>query len=215
MTLTNVPDFNRTFNGFEVMARKRMADKWMLNSSFSYNSTTVNFGDFQGSQPSTAAAAITEDPTNREHRNGQQYDYLTAGSGIGNVYVNAKWMFKLSGLYQAPWGINLSTFYNARQGYPLERTVQTPTRLNGAGLVDVLLDPVGESRLPNFQNIDFHVDRAVRFGDVNLVPSMDIFNLANANTIQAIRSRQNATNANQIQAIVAPRVIRFGLRVNW
>jgi hypothetical protein len=215
VTLTNVPDFNRTFNGFEVMARKRMADKWMLNSSFSYNSTTVNFGDFQGSQPSTAAAAITEDPTNREQRNGQQYDYLTAGSGLGNVYVNAKWMFKLSGLYQAPWGINLSTFYNARQGYPLERTVQTPTRLNGAGLVDVLLDPVGESRLPNFQNIDFHVDRAVRFGGVNLVPSMDIFNLANANTIQAIRSRQNATNANQIQAIVAPRVIRFGLRVNW
>jgi hypothetical protein len=215
VTLSNVPDFNRTFNGFEVMARKRMADKWMLNSSFSYNSTTVNFGDFQGSQPSTAAAAITEDPTNREQRNGQQYDYLTAGSGLGNVYVNAKWLFKLSGLYQAPWGINLSTFYNARQGYPLERTVQTPTRLNGSGQVDVLLDPVGESRLPNFQNIDFHVDRAVRFGGMNLVPSLDIFNLANANTIQAIRSRQNATNANQIQAIVAPRVIRFGLRVNW
>ena len=215
VTLTNVPDYNRTFNGFELMARKRMSDKWMLNSSFSYNSTTVNYGDFPGSQPSTAAAAITEDPTNREQRNGQQYDYLTAGSGIGNIYVNAKWLFKASGMYQAPWGINLSTFYNARQGYPLERTVQTPTRLNGSGQVDVLLDPVGDSRLPNFQNIDFHVDRAVRFGGMNLVPSLDIFNLANSNTIQAIRSRQNATNANQIQAIVAPRVIRFGLRVNW
>ena len=128
MTLTNVPDFNRSFNGFELMARKRMADNWMLNSSFSFNSTTVNYGNFPGSQPSTAAAAITEDPTNREQRNGYQYDYLTAGSGIGNVYVNAKWLFKLSGMYQAPWGINLSAFYNARQGYPQELTVlaQTP-----------------------------------------------------------------------------------------
>ena len=213
--LTNIPDFNRVFNGFELMARKRMSDNWMLNSSFSYNSTTVNYGDFPGSQPSTAAAAITEDPTNREQRNGHQYDYLTGGSGIGNVYVNAKWLFKLSGMYQAPFGINVSTFYNARQGYPQEITVQTPTRLNGSGQVDVLLNPVGETRLPNFHNLDFHVERAVRVSGVNFVPSLDVFNVANSNTIQAIRSRQNATNANQIQAIVAPRVIRFGVRVNW
>ena len=215
ITLTNVPDFNRQFNGFEVMARKRMADKWMMNSSFSFNSTKVNYGGFPGSQPSTAAAAITEDPTNRDQRNGYQYDYLTAGSGIGNVYINAKWLFKLSGMYQAPLGINLSGFYNTRQGYPQEITVQTPTRLNGVGQVDVLLNPVGETRLPNFHNLDFHVERPIRFMNTNFVPSLDVFNVANANTIQAIRSRQNAANANQIQAIVAPRVIRFGFRVNW
>jgi hypothetical protein len=222
--LSNVPDFNRQFNGFELLARKRMANHWMLNSSFSFNSTTVNYGSFPGSQPSTASATISEDPTNREQRNGNQYDYLTGGSGIGNVYVNAKWLFKLSGLYQAPWGVNVSAFYNARQGYPQEITVQVPSctatlttgcRANGAGTVDVLLNPVGETRLPNYHNVDFHVERAVRLARVNFVPSLDVFNVANSNTIQAIRSRQNASNANQIQAIVAPRVIRFGVRVNW
>ncbi len=109
----------------------------------------------------------------------------------------------------------MSAFYNARQGYPQEITVQTPTRPNGAGQVDVLLNPVGETRLPTFHNVDFHVERAVRVGHVNFVPSLDVFNVANSNTVQAIRSRQNAANANQIQAIVAPRVIRFGVRVNW
>jgi hypothetical protein len=222
--LTNIPDFNRAFNGFELMARKRMADHWMLNSSFSFNSTKVNFGGFPGSQPSTAAATITEDPTNRDQRDGFQYDYLTTGSGIGNIYVNAKWLFKLSGMYQAPWGVNVSAFYNARQGYPQEITVQVPScggavttncRANGAGTVDVLLNPVGETRLPNFQNLDFHVERAVKVSHLQFVPSLDVFNVANANTVQAIRSRQNASNANQIQAIVAPRVIRFGVRVNW
>jgi hypothetical protein len=215
VTLTNIPDYNRAYNGFEVTGRKRMSNHWMMNTSFAYNSTSVNFGSFPGSQPSIASAAITEDPSNRDKRDGFQYDYLTSGSGIGNVYVNAKWLFKLSGVYELPYAFNISAFYNARQGYPQEITVQTPSRLNGAGQIDVLLNPVGDTRLPNYQNLDFHVERPIHFQAVRLIPSLDVFNVSNANTIQAIRSRQNATNANQIQAILAPRVLRFGVRVNW
>jgi hypothetical protein len=213
--LTNIPGYTREFNGFELVARKRMANHWMTNSSFSYNDAKVHYGSFPGSQPSITSAAISEDPTNRDARDGYQYDYLTSGSGIGNVYVNAKWLVKLSGMYEAPYHINLSAFYNARQGYPQEISVQTPSRPNGGGQVDVLLNPVGDSRLPNFQNLDFHVERPVKMMSMSFVPSIDVFNVGNWNTIQAIRSRQNATNANQIQAILAPRVIRFGVRVSW
>jgi hypothetical protein len=215
LRLSMAEGFQRTFNGVELSARKRLANRWLMNTSFSYNSTIVDFGEFTGSQPSTASAALSEDPTNRNQRDGFQYDYLTAGSGIGNVYVNAKWLFKISGLYQLPGEVNVSAFYNARQGYPLEYTVQTPSRINGAGQVDVLLDPVGESRLPNYQNLDFHIERPVRIGSTRFIPAMDIFNVMNSNTIQAIRSRQNAANANQVQAILAPRVARIGVRVNW
>jgi hypothetical protein len=212
---TNIPGYNRTYNGLELTGRKRLSNKWLMNTSFAYNSTVVNYNDFPGSQPSIASATISEDPTNRAQRDGAQYDYLTSGSGIGNVYVNAKWLFKLSGMYQAPAGINVSAFYNARQGYPQEVSVQTPSRVNGVAQVDVLLNPVGDVRLPNYQNVDLHVERPVRLSSTRFVPSLDIFNLANSNTIQAIRSRQNAANANQIQAILAPRVIRFGVRFNW
>jgi hypothetical protein len=215
LNLTNIPGFNREFNGFELTGRKRLSHHWLMNTSFAYNSTIVNFGEFPGSQPNAGSATISEDPTARDKRDGFQYDYLTAGSGIGNVYVNAKWLFKISGLYEMPLGFNVSAFYNARQGYPLENTVQVASRLNGAGALDVLLDPVGDVRLPTFQNIDFHVERPLKFARARLVPSLDVFNVSNSDTIQAIRSRQNATNANQIQAIVAPRVIRFGIRFNW
>jgi Carboxypeptidase regulatory-like domain/TonB-dependent Receptor Plug Domain len=219
VTLANVPGYNREFNGIELTAQKRMANNWMLNSSFTYNSTDVHFDHFPGAanqaSGTTATIPISEDPTNRAVREGGQYDYLTGGSGIGNVYVNAKWMFKASGLYQAPWGINLSAFYNARQGYPFEQGILVPSRQNGAGTVFAVLDRVGDKRLPNFQNVDFHVERAVSFRTLRVVPSMDVFNVANANTMQAIRGTQNAANANQIQAIVAPRVIRFGIRLNW
>jgi hypothetical protein len=204
-TLLNTPNFTRSFNGVEVTARKRMADRWMMNSSYSYNSTIQNYGD-----------GSFQNPNNIDKRNGYQYDYSTAGSGIGNVYVNAKHMFKLSGLYQAPYDFNVSAFYNARQGYPFEAAVQVSTALpNGGGTPTILLDPIGENRLPTYQNLDLHVERPITFGRLRFVPSFDLFNLTNNDTIQALRGNQNATNANFIQAIVAPRVWRFGVRTSW
>ena len=218
-TYTNAPGYNRTFNGVEVSARKRMSNHWLLNSSFSYNSIVYNYNEFAGSNNMSSGTAgttpLTEDPTNRAVRDGHQYDFLTSGSGIGNVFVNAKWLFKLSGLYELPLAINVSAFYNARQGYPFERGILSPSRIFGGNTVWVLLDPIGDSRLPNYQNLDVHVDKKFRFGSANFVPQLDVFNLANANTIQAIRGTQNAANANQIQAILAPRVVRFGVKVNW
>jgi hypothetical protein len=203
--LKNTPNFNRNFNGFELSGRKRMANGWMMNTSFSYNSTIQHYG------PGSFV-----NPNNIDKRDGFQYDYATTGSGIGNVFVNAKWLFKLSGMYQAPWKINLSAFYNARQGYPFEAAVQVLTTLpNGGGTPSILLDPIGENRLPTFQNLDFHLERPLAFGSRRITPSLDVFNVGNNNTIQALRPNQNATTANQIQAIVAPRVIRFGFRVNW
>ena len=218
-TYTNAPGYNRTFNGVEVTARKRMSNHWLMNSSFSFNSAVYNYNDFSGSNNMSSGTAgtvpLTEDPTNRAVRNGNQYDFLTSGSGIGSVFVNAKWLFKLSGLYELPYAINVSAFYNARQGYPFERGILSPSRANGGNTVWVLLDPIGDSRLPNYQNLDFHVERPVRLQGVRFIPSLDVFNVANSNTIQAIRGTQNAANANQIQAILAPRVVRFGIRVNW
>ncbi|PYR38485.1 MAG: hypothetical protein DMF93_16065 [Acidobacteria bacterium] len=218
-TYTNAPGYNRTFNGVEVTGRKRMSNHWLMNTSFSYNSAVYNYNAFTGSNNMSSGTAgtvpLTEDPTNRAVRDGNQYDFLTSGSGIGNVFVNAKWLFKLSGLYELPFAINVSAFYNARQGYPFERGILSPSRANGGNTVFVVLDPIGENRLPNYQNLDFHVERPVRLQSVRFIPSLDVFNVSNGNTIQAIRGTQNAANANQIQAILAPRVVRFGIRFNW
>jgi hypothetical protein len=216
-TLTNADGFNRGFNGLEITGRRRLANRWLMNSSFSYNSTLVNFDQFTGSVTSTnvTSSALVEDPTNRAVRDGFQYDYPTSGSGIGNVYVNARWLFKLSGMYEAPYGVNVSAFYNARQGYPFEASVQSPSRVNGGGIATVLLDGVGENRLPTYQNLDFHVERPVFMGTARLVPALDVFNVMNGNTVQALQRTQNAATANQISAVLAPRVVRVGVKVTW
>jgi len=204
-TQLNTPNFHRSYNGFEVTGRKRMANRWMMNTSLSYNSIISYYGD-----------GSFQSPNNIDKRDGYQYDYSTSGSGIGNVFVNAKWLYKLSGLYQAPYQFNVSAFYNARQGYPYEAAISVNTALpNGGGTPTLILDPIGENRLPTYQNLDLHVERPISFGSVRFIPSVDAFNVTNNDTIQALRGNQNATNANFIQAIVAPRVIRFGIRVNW
>jgi hypothetical protein len=79
----------------------------------------------------------------------------------------------------------------------------------------VFIDSVGASRLPNYQNLDFHVERPFKFGQTRWIPALDIFNVMNSNTVQAIRGTQNASNANNLQALLAPRVMRLGIRVNW
>jgi hypothetical protein len=132
-----------------------------------------------------------------------------------SCYVNAKWLFKVSGMYEGPFGLNLSAFCNARQGYPFEASVQSPSRANGGGIAIVLLDGIGQNRLPNYQNLDFHIERPVFLGTARLVPALDMFNVMNANTGQALQRTQNAATANQISAVVAPRVVRLGVKVSW
>jgi Carboxypeptidase regulatory-like domain/TonB-dependent Receptor Plug Domain len=209
--------YNRRFNGLELTARKRLSNHWLMNTSFAYNSTTVNMDGWAGDSAHTVQLANTyaEDPTNRAFRNGFQYDYLTSGSGLGNVYINTKWLYKLSGLYEFPYAIRVSGFFNARQGYPEEFAVQGPSRPNGGGIPTILLNGVGDTRLPNYYNLDFHIDRPIHVGTATFTPQLDVFNLGNNNIIQAVRVTENAANANQIQAITAPRVARFGLRVSW
>ena len=50
---------------------------------------------------------------------------------------------------------------------------------------------------------------------VNVLPSFDMFNLLNANTVMGRRTNQNAANANQVFGILAPRIARIGMMVTF
>lgn len=158
------------------------------------------------------------DPTNIETSlNGGQYAPESTSSGLGNVFINAKWIFRLSGSYTLPWyGINVAGFYNARDGYPFIREVLGPTRPLGASRPVIYLDKRGDERLPNFQTLDLRVDKMFSFaGRFKVIAGLDVFNVTNGNTTLSMRGRQNANNANTISQLTAPRVVRFGLRTTW
>jgi hypothetical protein len=203
---SNVPDRYRDFNGFEFTGRKRYSDRWMIDASVAYNNAVDVY----------ASPAAYEDPTNIVNLNDAQYAPQSGGSGIDNIYTNSKWLVKVAGMYAMPWDIGLSAFYNARQGYPFPREVQAPARVNGAGTTQVYIEPLGDLRLPTFQNVDVRVAKSFRFlGKRKFDVSMDAFNLFNSDTVLGRRRNQRPSNANTVSAIVAPRVLRFGVRMEF
>lgn len=204
---TNRPDRSRDFNGIELTFQKRMANRWSANVSYAYNNAIENFDSGSAYEDPTCVVATCPGSF--------QYAPESAGSGIGGIFTNAKWLVKTSARVMLPMDINLAASFLARQGYPFPASILTPNRANSAGTAQVLLDSLGEVRLDNLQTLDLRVDKSFRFGNVQIVPAFDLFNAMNSNTVQAINRQQAAANANTISGILPPRVARFGVNVRW
>ena len=100
----------------------------------------------------------------------------------------------------------------------IDSIVRTATEVQSfsAGQATIYLDRRGDERLPNFQTVDFRIDKPFTFfGRMKVVASVDVFNLLNGHTTLSMRGGQNAANANTISSLLAPRVVRFGARVTW
>jgi hypothetical protein len=208
--VTNRPDFRHVYNGLELVIRKRSSRGWMLNGSYSYN-TTIEYYDSPNAY---------EDPTNIAQRNGSQYAPSGGiggggGSNLAGIPINAKWIMKLNGSYRLPYAVNVAATGDLRQGYPFTQGINIASRPNRAAAIAVLLDPVGTKRFPNVATFDFRMDRAFNIGHVKALPSLDVFNVFNANTVMGRRTNQNAANANQVFGILAPRIARIGLMVTF
>jgi len=201
-------DFRRMFHGLELTARKRMSNRWMLNGSLTLNSATYNAppegyvdtvaGDIFG------LAALPMDPTNREFIEGEQ-----------TLINGSRWVAKLAGMYQGPWGISLGGTLNARQGFPFIPNVLSPNRPNGLGTVRVMVEPYATSRYENLFLVDLKAEKRFSFNRLNVRASVDLFNITNANTVLARVTTQNAANANRVTEVTGPRVARFGLRFDF
>jgi hypothetical protein len=201
-------DFRRIFHGLELTARKRMSNKWMLNGSVTLNSATYNSppegyldtiaGDIFG------VAALPMDPTNRDFIEGEQT--LIAGT---------RWIAKLSGLYELPWGINLAGTLNAREGFPFIPNILSPNRPNGLGSIRVMVEPYATSRYGSLALVDMKAEKKITIDKLSINASLDVFNLFNSNTVLARVTTQNSATANRVTEVTGPRVLRFGLRFTF
>jgi hypothetical protein len=191
--------------------RKRSSRGWMLNGSFAYSSTIAHYD----------SPASYEDPTNISQQNEAQYAPTTGignggGSNLAGIPINAKWIVRANGSYRLPrYGVNIAATTDLRQGYPFPQAINIASRPNRAPAVAVLLDPLGDVRLSSFKSMDLRLDRTFTVARVKWLPSLDVFNLFNANTVLGRRANQNAANANQVFGILAPRTVRVGVMVTF
>jgi len=220
------PDYYRDYYGVDLVFTKRLSNRWMLNGSFSLIQQSYHYG--------------TEgfiDPTNIWAWDGQPASaYQGGSSGKISQYTFTPWMFKLGGLYQLPYAINISFNFSARDGHILEEGINITdytlpnTRDRGAWLNTYTF---GHHKLPTFYNLDLRLEKMWRSGDFGRIYFMaDLFNALNSKHENRRYQREWGTfywygegnsrnrfredlDANTLNEILNPRIIRFGIRFQF
>ncbi len=199
-------DYYRDYYGGDIIINKRLSNKWMMSMSFTLNWTSMNWDN----------AKNPFDPTNYWATNGQYFSVETGGSGKTDIWVGARWMFKLSGMYQLPYGFNISGFLNVREGYILPYFTSGIYRSGGWGWVNPDVVKFGDERLPVFWNLDLRIEKVFRMGDWGALSFIaDIFNVFN-NNMSLGKERNTASPLFQDdQEILGPRVLRVGVKIKF
>lgn len=203
--ITNWPDYHQRYQGIEFTAHKRLSNRWMMNGGFTFSDHREYFDGSGG----------IFDPTNIDKRDGEQVYYASSGSGKSGFFLNSRWNAKLDAMVQLPYGINLAGKVSGRQGFVFPETYRSPNRAGGIGRVEVLLDPIGTTRLQNLWVVDFRVEKDFQIGDTRLSGMVDFFNVTNAATVLGRERRQNFSTANKVQDILSGRLVRFGVRYRF
>jgi len=194
----------------EIVLKKRLSHNWMLDGSFTLSKWTWHYnGDYNFNL------------NNYEYYDGGVIAPQSGGSGITNVYVNSRWMAKLAGLYQFPYGINASFTFVARDGY----VVPYYTRVTGVprvgtvtlyGRKDGSKTKFGDDRLPTFYVLNFRLEKSFHiFDSAMVVLAVDAFNALNNNHTLAVDNYLKSPDLGMTMRILNPRVFRFGIRFSF
>ena len=134
----------------------------------------------------------------------------------GSVFIDLPWTFTLSGSYQLPYDIMFSGKYTARAGDPLNRPV-TFAGLTASQASEI--DPTGRSAAPiaprtSRKFIDLRFAKRFRMGNATIEPTLDLFNILNANHV-LLQTEQIGTTWGRPTRILTPRIIRFGVTARF
>ncbi len=196
-----------TYLGLQLELNKKLSNKWMAGLSFTYQDwKRYRFADEELNL------------NNFDFYNGGQMAESTSGSGLSDIFVNSKWMVKFTGMYQLPYGINLTTFFQAREGNP--QPLRTTRSLNqGTVYFYEGNSKLGDRRLPTFWMLNFGLEKTFKIADtVSATLAIDWYNATN----NQIELKHNLTVGSAIDP-GEPRPVmwtnaglfQFGVRVNF
>jgi hypothetical protein len=212
----NRPDYSQTYHGLEFQAIKRLSDRWMLRGSLTWMDWTQDVG------PDSLI-----DPNNLWDLGGQNDDGgIAVGYGRDTIWMNSRWQFNVSGLWQGPWGINVAGNFFGREGNPASYYLRARTGDVAGTRPQNIVGHLDDFRLEDVYELDVRFEKAFKIGAVDITPSVDVFNVLNEN---AIIQRENFlgdvnlnTGAfsqyrffNDILEVQNPRIVRLGVRVGF
>ena len=190
-TRINDPRADTTYSSLELAAVKRSSRGYQF--SLSYSATKID-----GELGANTAFGPVDNP---------------------NAEINAaahywEWQAKLNGSYQLPYAVMLSGNYELRSGDPYARTV----RVTGGRTISNFTMPVearDARRLPKHKLLDVRVSKTITlWKQQRLDLQMNVYNVLNDNTVQAVQTRSGATFGQPVDAggvtILPPRIVQLG-----
>lgn len=178
--LTNRPDYSRNYQGIELTATKRLANKWMMRSNVSWSEWTLDIGPNGITDP-------TPTPT-RDNVDGSVVAIQSAGSGDrGDVFPGtARWTASVSGLYQLPWDLAISGVFTAREGYLAPLFITSQEFTDEAGRPADVPFSIGEldtMRNDDLINLNLKLSKVFSIGATKVDLAVEIFNVFNDDTV--------------------------------
>jgi outer membrane receptor for Fe3+-dicitrate len=212
---TNIPGYYTDYHGIEIGLIKRLSSKFMTHAGFGWNNARDHFQTANGIYDTNGNPTPT---LSEPLKAGGQFAPQSGGSGSGSIYTNAKWQFNANGLYQAPYGIELSANVFGRQGYPYPLYRQGTTAALGAdsGLQILVTPAIDSLRYPNLWNTDFRIAKQFKAKEtVSIRGIFDVFNVFNSNTALVRNNNIASPTFNTLAQNLSPRIARVGLVVGF
>jgi hypothetical protein len=208
--LTNREGYFKRYWNIDLVATKRLANKWMFRGFVTWQQHREYFDDLP---------RAIQDPTPR-----LEGGPFASASGLvdGGIAVNAgefaihgTWLYSVAGLYELPWKMSVAGTMYGRQGNPVAE-ILTIERPGGLGPTRVFLDRnLDASRFPGVQLLDARVQKQFALGQVRATLNVDVFNLLNTgSTLRQFTDAVTATFGGPLE-IVAPRLVRLGVQLRF
>jgi hypothetical protein len=234
---TNRDDYSTNYWGLDLIATKRLSNKWMLSGSLTLQAQTQSFGSKgyanQGYESGIYDSTADENQWNPTNKWADSVYSAGIGSSSGKVidqFVFSRWMFSLGGLYQLPWETNVSATFVAREGNIVDEyfTIHDDRIDPVNGWAHVRTKEFGSERMPAFLKMDLRLEKRIAVSEgFDIFLMADCFNALNSNVkIQQYQRKlgdyyadtdtfvPNSKNGSLLQ-IMNPRVFRFGIRFQF
>jgi Carboxypeptidase regulatory-like domain len=196
------------FHTLELSASKRLSNHWSAGAGYGYT-WSKEHGSFMANN-TVASTSGNVGPTT---------GFPQTGNDPG-VHDYTGWGFKAYGTYEAPYGIRLSPVFRHQAGPNYGRTMSVPAPAAALGLFSstagaILVEPLNSRRMENINVLDVRAEKTINLaGRMRVRAFADFFNISNSNAPETI-SIQTGLAFERPTAILAPRTMRLGARLEW
>jgi outer membrane receptor protein involved in Fe transport len=168
------PKAQRDYDGVELRLRKRLANNWSLNTSYTWSRLYGNYAGLASSDENGRTSPSVERAFDGEYMSFDQ----TGQPLYGLLATDRPHYFKAQATYELPWGTGVGVNFDLASGTPQSSTItfkSVPVFANGRGDL---------GRTPVYSNTDLSLYHRLHLhGRSELQLYLNVFNLFDQDTV--------------------------------